>query len=83
MGSGCRTSRTCWKTARSRHRYVLQCNIKVKTLIVVVWCNSWGKPDPRGYFGGFKESGIGGEYGVQGLIAYCNAQCMHTWKTEM
>ena len=35
-----------------------------------VWINSWGKPDPRGFMGGFKESGVGGEYSVQGLIAY-------------
>jgi acyl-CoA reductase-like NAD-dependent aldehyde dehydrogenase len=48
-----------------------------------VWINSWGKPDPRGFFSGFKESGIGGEYGIQGLIAYTNAQCTHLWKTEM
>lgn len=45
-----------------------------------VWINSWGKPDPRGFFGGWKQSGIGGEYGIDGLKAYCNAQCMHTYK---
>jgi len=48
-----------------------------------VWINSWPKPDPRGFFSGFKESGIGGDNGIQGLIEYCNCQCTHRWKTEM
>ena len=38
-----------------------------------VWVNSWGKPDPKAFFGGHKESGIGGEFGKLGILSYCNA----------
>lgn len=32
-----------------------------------VWINSTEIPDPRGYFSGWKQSGIGGEWGETGL----------------
>lgn len=38
-----------------------------------VFVNSWEKPTPQAFFGGHKESGIGGEWGAEGLKAYCNA----------
>lgn len=37
-----------------------------------VFINSWEKPTPQAFFGGHKESGIGGEWGKEGLKAYCN-----------
>ena len=37
-----------------------------------VWVNSWEKPTPQAFFGGHKESGIGGEWGKNGLLSYCN-----------
>lgn len=36
----------------------------------VVWCNSYNRFDPASPFGGYKESGIGREGGLQGLRAY-------------
>ena len=37
----------------------------------VVWANTFNKFDPTSPFGGFKESGIGREGGLQGLASYC------------
>lgn len=45
-----------------------------------VFVNSWEKPTPMAFFGGHKESGIGGEWGKEGLKAYCNAHVMHSYK---
>jgi acyl-CoA reductase-like NAD-dependent aldehyde dehydrogenase len=45
-----------------------------------VFINSFEKPTPHAFFGGHKESGIGGEWGKDGLKAYCNAHVMHTYK---
>lgn len=45
-----------------------------------VYVNSPLRPDWRVYFSGHKESGIGGERGLQGLLAYCNAQAVHVYK---
>ena len=42
-----------------------------------VWINSFEKPTASVVMGGHKESGIGGEGGWQGLLAYCNTQVMH------
>ncbi len=38
----------------------------------VVWANTYNKFDPTSPFGGFKESGIGREGGLQGLFGYVN-----------
>jgi len=46
-----------------------------------VFVNSWTKPVPQAFFSGHKESGIGGEWGKTGLLAYCNALAMHTYKS--
>jgi acyl-CoA reductase-like NAD-dependent aldehyde dehydrogenase len=45
-----------------------------------VFVNSWEKPTPQAIFGGHKESGIGGEGGSMGLLAYCNAHVIHVYK---
>jgi aldehyde dehydrogenase (NAD+) len=37
----------------------------------VVWANTFNKFDPGSPFGGFKESGVGREGGLQGLQEYC------------
>ncbi|GAB7366393.1 hypothetical protein MBLNU230_g8190t1 [Neophaeotheca triangularis] len=48
-----------------------------------VFINSFEKPTPQAFFGGHKESGIGGEWGRAGLLAYCNAHVMHTYKSKL
>lgn len=45
-----------------------------------VFVNSFEKPTPQAIFGGHKESGIGGEWGTTGLLAYCNARVIHVYK---
>ncbi len=45
-----------------------------------VFINSYEKPASHAFFGGHKESGIGGEWGAQGLLSYCNAHVMHVDK---
>ena len=37
----------------------------------VVWANTYNKFDPGSPFGGYKESGVGREGGLQGLREYC------------
>ena len=37
----------------------------------VVWANTFNKFDPSSPFGGYKESGVGREGGLQGLREYC------------
>lgn len=45
-----------------------------------VWVNTHFELDPRVSFGGHKESGIGTEFGVGGLKAYCNSQTLYLKK---
>jgi acyl-CoA reductase-like NAD-dependent aldehyde dehydrogenase len=45
-----------------------------------VWVNSHLELDPKFPFGGHKESGIGSEFGVQGLKAYTNVQVLYLKK---
>ncbi|EXJ59878.1 NAD-dependent aldehyde dehydrogenase [Cladophialophora yegresii CBS 114405] len=45
-----------------------------------VWVNTHFELDPRAPFGGFKESGIGTEFGVGGLKSYCNSQTLYLKK---
>jgi len=47
-----------------------------------VFINSWEKPTPQAIFGGHKESGIGGEWGKEGLKAFCNPHVMHSYKQK-
>ncbi|KAH6643083.1 aldehyde dehydrogenase domain-containing protein [Boeremia exigua] len=46
-----------------------------------VFVNSYEKPTPQAVFGGHKESGIGGEWGKTGLLAYCNPHVIHVYKS--
>ncbi|KAK6002968.1 hypothetical protein QM012_000813 [Aureobasidium pullulans] len=48
-----------------------------------VWINSFEKPTPQAIFGGHKESGIGGEWGTQGLLSYCNPHVIHLYKSKL
>ncbi|KAL2818597.1 aldehyde dehydrogenase [Aspergillus granulosus] len=41
-----------------------------------VWINSHFEVSPLAPFGGHKSSGIGSEWGLQGLIQYCNCQTL-------
>jgi acyl-CoA reductase-like NAD-dependent aldehyde dehydrogenase len=47
-----------------------------------VFVNSYEKPIPQVIFGGHKESGIGGEWGKTGLLAYCNPHVIHVYKSR-
>ena len=38
----------------------------------VIWANTFNKFDPSAPFGGYKESGLGREGGVEGLMPYVN-----------
>lgn len=42
-----------------------------------VWINSAETPNPHGHLAGWKESGIGGEWGTFGLYSYCHSQTLH------
>ncbi len=43
-----------------------------------VWINTHMEIGPKFPFGGHKQSGIGCEWGVEGLKGYCNLQTIHT-----
>jgi len=45
-----------------------------------VWINSFAQPSPYGHLAGRKDSGIGGEWGPQGLLAFCSPHVMHIYK---
>ncbi|KAF3481287.1 aldehyde dehydrogenase [Arthroderma uncinatum] len=45
-----------------------------------VWINNHLEPSVNSSFGGHKESGIGYEGGLGGLMGYCNAQSIHIKK---
>ncbi|KAF7557118.1 hypothetical protein G7Z17_g923 [Cylindrodendrum hubeiense] len=45
-----------------------------------VWINSFEIPSPYGYFSGWKQSGIGGEWGRQGLLSYSQTQTLQIYK---
>jgi len=42
-----------------------------------VWMNGWKRPLHEAYVSGYKQSGVGGEGGREGLLSYCNAHCFH------
>ncbi|KAL6709106.1 hypothetical protein ACN47E_001922 [Coniothyrium glycines] len=46
-----------------------------------VWVNSHFDVDPKVPFGGHKESGIGMEWGMEGLKHYTNSRSLWVWKT--
>lgn len=45
-----------------------------------VWVNSHFDVDPQVPFGGHKESGIGMEWGIEGLKHYTNSRSLWVWK---
>ncbi|KAI7968055.1 hypothetical protein EIK77_007810 [Talaromyces pinophilus] len=51
-----------------------------KLEVGTVWINSSEVPNPRGYFSGWKQSGIGGEWGKQGLLSYSHTQTLQFYK---
>ena len=44
-----------------------------------VFVNSFEKPTAQVPMAGWKESGLGGEGGVDGLKAYCQVQAVHVF----
>ncbi|KAF4468383.1 aldehyde dehydrogenase (NAD+) mitochondrial [Fusarium albosuccineum] len=46
-----------------------------------IWINSFEKPLPQAHLAGYKESGLGGEWGRRGLLAYCKPQVIHQYKS--
>ncbi|KGO77965.1 Aldehyde dehydrogenase, N-terminal [Penicillium italicum] len=51
-----------------------------KLEVGTVWINSPETPNPHGYCCGWKQSGIGGEWGNQGLMSYCHTQIIQLCK---
>ncbi|OAA57640.1 Aldehyde dehydrogenase domain protein [Niveomyces insectorum RCEF 264] len=47
-----------------------------------VWINTNEKPNVRAFFGGFKDSGFGGEMGKQGLLSYAYTKSIHIPKEK-
>lgn len=47
-----------------------------------VFINGPSRPDPRVPFSGHKESGIGVEYGLMGLIEYCQVKSVVKYKAS-
>lgn len=48
-----------------------------------VWINSHFDVAPNVPFGGHKWSGVGSEWGITGLKAYCNSRSLWKWKNVM
>jgi acyl-CoA reductase-like NAD-dependent aldehyde dehydrogenase len=45
-----------------------------------VWVNTHLEIQPEAAFGGHKQSGLGAEWGIQGLKSYCNARTLYLKK---
>ncbi|KAM5359531.1 hypothetical protein ACJZ2D_014387 [Fusarium nematophilum] len=45
-----------------------------------VYINGPPQPDPRVPFGGHKQSGLGVEYGLQGLLSFCQTKSLYLYK---
>lgn len=48
-----------------------------------IWINGFEKPLPQAYFSGYKQSGVGGEWGRHGLMPYMNAKVVHSYKANV
>ncbi|RFU31123.1 hypothetical protein B7463_g5202, partial [Scytalidium lignicola] len=48
-----------------------------------IWINSSEVPLPQEYMSGWKESGVGGEWGRKGLFSYCQVKTVHHYKTNV
>lgn len=46
----------------------------------MITINRHPAPIPSGHLSGWKESGIGGEWGSEGLLSCCNMQTVHCYK---
>ncbi len=46
-----------------------------------VWINMNETPNPAAWFAGFKNSGLGGEVGKQGLLSYSYTKSIHFAKS--
>lgn len=53
------------------------CRLGEQLEVGSIFINSIQKPSPEGVFGGHKQSGLGVEFRLQGLLAYCNAQSIY------
>ncbi|KAJ5512624.1 hypothetical protein N7463_002176 [Penicillium fimorum] len=51
-----------------------------KLEVGTVWVSSAEVPNPNGYMSGWKQSGIGGEWGNQGLLSYSLTQTIQLYK---
>ncbi|EKV12374.1 hypothetical protein PDIG_33170 [Penicillium digitatum PHI26] len=51
-----------------------------KLEVGTVWINSAEMPSPHAYCSGWKQSGIGGEWGNQGLMSYSHTQILQLCK---
>lgn len=45
-----------------------------------IYINGPPKPDPFVPFSGHKQSGIGVEYGLEGLLGYCQIKAMYFYQ---
>ncbi|KAF5024590.1 hypothetical protein F66182_3353 [Fusarium sp. NRRL 66182] len=48
-----------------------------------VWINGFERPLPQAHLAGYKESGLGGEWGRKGLHAYCKPKVIHCYKSKV
>lgn len=48
-----------------------------------VWINSMEIPLPQAHLFGYKESGLGGEWGSDGLLSYVKPQVIHCYKAAV
>ncbi|KAK6069213.1 aldehyde dehydrogenase [Seiridium cupressi] len=48
-----------------------------------IWINSFEKPLPQAHLYGYKESGLGGEWGQEGLLVYSKPQVVHCYKAAV
>lgn len=48
-----------------------------------IWINSAEKPLPQAHLAGRKESGVGGEWGREGLGVYCNVKTIHHYQNSV
>ncbi|KAH7019617.1 aldehyde dehydrogenase domain-containing protein [Ilyonectria destructans] len=48
-----------------------------------VWINSNAMPVPQGTLHGHKESGFGGEWGIDGMLGYCSLQTIQLYKSVL
>lgn len=45
-----------------------------------IWINSGEMPLPQAHLAGRKESGVGGEWGREGLAVYCHLKTVHHYQ---